>query len=172
MSPTPRDRRRPPVLAYHSSPRRGPPTDNESRNSPGLPARRFLSVSPLQSVDQTKESEKRPTTSEFQGPLAPIPPSPSLFAVCLFSLFLISSPPPLLPKNASLVYSVYGYLRATCRPLSLSLSPSRISMLPSPARELYSGIPGICLDNAPWLARYSALFYAVRGALAAAPLRS
>lgn len=37
-------RRGPPVLAYHSSPRRGPPTDNESRNSPGLPARRFLSV--------------------------------------------------------------------------------------------------------------------------------
>jgi len=41
-------------------------------------------------------------------------------------------------------------------------------MLPPLARELYSGIPGIRLDNAPWLARYSALFYAVRDALAAA----
>lgn len=39
-------------------------------------------------------------------------------------------------------------------------------MLPPLARELYNGIPGIRLDNAPWLARYSALFYAVRGALA------
>lgn len=85
--PTPRDRRRPPVLAYHSSPRRGPPTDNESRNSPGLPARRFLSVSPLQSVDQTKESEKRPTTSEFQGPLAPYP-----LPLSLHSLSALSAP--------------------------------------------------------------------------------
>jgi hypothetical protein len=42
-------------------------------------------------------------------------------------------------------------------------------MLSARARELHNGILGIRLDNAPRLARYSALFYAVRGTLAALP---
>lgn len=74
------------------------PTD-ESRNSPGLPARRFLSVSSLRSVDQTKESEKRPTTSEFQEPLALSPMlllflSPTAWSICplRFPFRLKSSP--------------------------------------------------------------------------------
>lgn len=134
--PTPRDCRRPPVLAYHSSPRRGPPTDNESRNSPGLPARRFLSVSPLRSVDQTKESEKRPTTSEFQGPLAPFPLPLSSQSVC--PLRPSSSQLP-SSEDASLVYSVYGYLRAArslslCLSLSPSLNVENIDVAPSGSR--------------------------------------
>lgn len=122
--------------------RRGPPTDNESRNSPGLPARRFLSVSPLRSVDQTKESEKRPTTSEFQRPLAPFP-LPLSLSLSFRSLSALSAPhlqsppPPPVPEDVSLVYSVYGYLRAA-RSLSLCLSPSlaveNIDVAPSGSR--------------------------------------
>lgn len=85
------------------------------------------------------------------------------------------SPPPSLFK--SLVYGIYDYLRARRRrrrrslSLRLPLTVGNIGVLPPPARELYNGILGIRLDNAPRLARYSALFYAVRpGALS--PIRS
>lgn len=104
----------------------------------------------------------------------PFPLSLSLFSV---SLSLPSLPPHLQPPPKThlsstvftVTYAHSSFAFSVSLSLSLPPSPSRISMLPSPARELHSGIPGICLDNAPWLARYSALFYAVRGALAAAP---
>lgn len=142
----------------------------------------LIRLSPSRSVDQTKESEKQPTTSEFQGPISfssslslpliPLPPC-SVFSFSLFYLppslprsFQLSLP---RPENVSSTMFTATYARLVVCFLSLSFLPSRISMLPPLTRELYNGILGICLDNAPWLARYSALFYAVRGASAVLP---
>lgn len=74
-------------------------------------------------------------------------------------------PPSLKTHLPSTVFTVTYAQLVRFLSVSLPLLSSKISMLPPLARELYSGIPGIRLDNAPWLARYSALFYAVRDAL-------
>lgn len=93
----------------------------------------LIRFSPLRSVDQTKESEKRPTTSEFQEPLSRHSLFLSLFlsshSLCLCPLCpLISS----LPRRRIFRLQCLRLPTRTARSLSLCLS---FSLAPSLAVE-------------------------------------